>query len=270
MSSARPDASKAGFFPSLRTRGRVIGALILRDIGTRHGNQLSAQFYHIAEPAVILLVILGFHFYGGGQTVPSPGISLAAFVLTGYPQHMLLRHTGVSGVSAILANKPLLYHQQVRYIDLVFSRLFLETALVIVGLFIIYIVLLWFKLINPPQSIAYFYLGWFFEIWVAFSICFIFTGLGQMSKLVRRLFIPFAFIMMPFYGIFMMAYWLPPNVRAFFLLSPPFDATEMIRRGYLGADIPTYFDVTYTVVACLALTFVGFALMQHARKNFVA
>jgi capsular polysaccharide transport system permease protein len=129
---------------------------------------------------------------------------------------------------------------------------------------------MWLHLMSAPVDMSYFYLGWFFEIWVAVAICFIFTGLGLMSALVRRLFIPFAFIMMPFYGIFTMAYTMSPSLRTFFLYSPPFNATEMIRRGYIGLAVPTYFDIGYTAWACLLLTFVGLAIMQHARRNYVA
>jgi capsular polysaccharide transport system permease protein len=255
---------------TLEVRARVIGALILRDIGMRHGGELPAQVYHIVEPAVILLVILGFHFYGGGGAILNTGFPLTAFVLTGYPQHMMLRHTGNSGVPALLSGKAMLYHQQIKYIDLIFSRIIIEVALVIVGLFFIYLVCMWLRLMKAPVDIGYFYLGWFFQIWIVIAVCFIFTGLGLMSALVRRLFIPFAFIMMPFYGIFTMAYTMSPSLRTFFLYSPPFDATEMIRRGYIGLAIPTYFNISYTIWSTLLLTFVGLAIMQHARRNYIA
>jgi capsular polysaccharide transport system permease protein len=254
----------------LETRARIVGALVLRDIGMRHGGELPAQVYHMAEPAVILLVILGFHFYGGGGAILNTGFPLTAFVLTGYPQHMMLRHTGNAGVGAVTGSKGMLYHQKIKYVDLIFARLILEITLVILGLFIIFFVLYCLKMVQAPVYLGYFYLGWLFQIWIACAICFIFTGLGLITTIVRRIFIPFAFIMMPFYGIFTMAYTLSPPVRAFFLYSPAFDATEMIRRGYIGDAIPTYFDIPYTIMACLGLTFVGLAVMQHARRNHVA
>ena len=85
--------------------------------------------------------------------------------------------------------------------------------------------------------------------------------------IVGRLFQPFTYLMIPVYGSFFMLYWLPQKSRYIMLFFPPMNATEIMRRGYFGTSVPTYFDIPYTVECCIVLTFIGLLSLVSARHT---
>ena len=248
---------------AIAVQSRVMAALTLRDIFARHESEVIGHLWLFIEPILITLLVLSFH-WGGGFNHGEPVVAL---ILTGFTPHLLLRHGGLSGITAVSTNVAMLYHRQVHYLDLVVVRLGLEILFVLVAFCTILFVFAGIGLLELPKSLGYFYLGWFFHIWFVTAICFILTGWGLRVELVRRLFMPLTYLMIPVYGAFFMLSWVSPQLRNFLLWFPPANATEMIRRGYFGDSVQTYFDVGYTSFMCLLLTFVGLLLMQHARSK---
>jgi capsular polysaccharide transport system permease protein len=254
------------FLAALETQSIVMQALILREAKSFQGGNGFSLFWMFAEPMVISAVVIGLHWAAGGNGIVR-GIPVVAFILTGYCPHLLLRHGGLAGVGVVNSDMGLLYHRQIHFLDLVFSKLILEASLVIITFIVMFSVFYYAKLLGFPRSLGYLYLGWFLHIWFAFALAFIFSGLALRWRVVGRFFQPFAYSMIPIYGAFAMLYWLPENIRNFF---PPANATEVMRRGYFGTAIPTYFSIPYTVECNLLLTFIGLLTLMHARNKLEA
>lgn len=75
------------------------------------------------------------------------------------------------------------------------------------------------------------------------------------------------YIMVPLSGTFYFAAWVPPQFRRFLLILPFIHPVEMIRAGFFGEFVPTYYDVGYAVAWCACLTFLGLVLVQFIRSR---
>jgi capsular polysaccharide transport system permease protein len=250
-------------FAALRVQRRVMGALFLRDIFSRHGNDTVGHVWMFFEPIAITLLV--FLYHGGGDI--KHGEPMIAFLITGFMPHLLFRHCGLAGISAVNSGAGLLYHRQIHYLDLVAVKLCIEVMFVLVAFNVVLFSLCLLGILEFPRLLTYLYLGWFFQIWFAVAAGFIFTGWGLRMVVVRRIFQPIAYLMIPVYGTFFSLDWVSPQLRRILLWFPPANATEMIRFGYFGPITPTYFDAPYTAFACLVLTFIGVLLMQNARAK---
>jgi capsular polysaccharide transport system permease protein len=244
---------------------RVISALFLREMGSRHGGGGGAAFWILFEPIFITLIVIGIHEFSGLQIIQS--VPVVIFLLTGYVPHLMFRHSGLAGIGALAANGGLLYHRQIHYSDLVLARWGVEAAAVIVAFCILYFVFWMLGILTPPREIGYIYLGWFFHIWFTLIICFIFTGSSVVWPIVRRLFMPFSLLMLAPYGAFFMLAWLPEPERNFLLWFPCADATEIMRYGYFGASEPTYFNIPYTIESCIVLTVVSMLILAWGARR---
>ena len=251
------------FFAGLRIQTRVMGAIISREIGSRHGEDGFGLFWLFFEPILITLVVISVHLQTGSFLLKY--VPIVGLLLTGYSPHMLFRHCGMSGVAMLNLNSGLLYHRHIHFLDLIISRLFIETMTVLLAFVVIYVAAYSFGQISAPYSIAWIYLGWMYHIWIIWAMTFLFTGAGLRWPLVRRLFSPLTLLMLPAYASFFLLAWMSPTTRYYLLFFPPANATEIMRYGFFGDAVPTYFSIPYTTGACLVLTFIGLMMTMHFR-----
>ena len=251
-------------FQSIQRQSIVIYALMLREVSSRHGNDSAGTLWVLLEPIVITLIVVGIHIASGADIIKS--VPVVVFLLTGYVPHMLFRHVGLAGVNGLNANGGLLYHHQVHYVDIVLARYGVESTTVLISFFLVSLGFIVFGQIGLPRFLPYIYLGWFLHLWFALSACFIFTGVCIRFPLVKRMFMPLCLVMIPIYAAFFMLAWVPPAERNFLLWFPPADASEVMRYGYFGPSVPTYFNIGYTIECCTALTVVSILIMNWGRR----
>jgi capsular polysaccharide transport system permease protein len=255
----------SNFAAALRVQFRVISAIILREVGSRHGGDAVGTFWLLLEPIIITLIVVAIHQASGAAILQSGPV--VVLLLTGYVPHLMFRHGGLAGIAALTANSGLLYHRQVHFVDIVFARLLVEIVTVLIAFTAIYLGFYVFGAIRLPNSLGYIYLGWFYHIWFIITVCFFFTGGCLIWPILRRLFQPLALITLLPYGAFFMMSWLSPNVRYYLLFFPPANASEILRRGYFGDTAITYFDIPYTTEACLVVTFFSLIVMFRGRQH---
>jgi capsular polysaccharide transport system permease protein len=253
------------FVEGLNIQKRVVSALFVRELSSRHGGDASGTLWLFLEPIIVTLIVVSIHFFGGSAFVQS--VPVIIFLLTGYVPHLLFRHGGLSGLTALNANSGLLYHPQVHFTDIVIARLLVEIFTVLCAFVAIYLAFWLLGQITFPREFAYIYLGWFFHIWFLVSACFFFTGAGLIWPIVRRLFMPLSLLMLPAYGAFFMLSWIPQSVRDILLYFPTANATEIMRYGYFGDSAPTYFSLSYTFFSCLVFSAVAVLLLFRGRRR---
>jgi capsular polysaccharide transport system permease protein len=250
---------------ALRVEGRVFSALVVRELGVRHGGDATGTLWLLFEPILLVSVVYGIHALNVFRTLtPVPFIVI---LLTGYLPHLALRHAGISGLSALRANSGLLYHRQVHFLDVVYARVLVETVTVLISFTVVYIGGYEFRLLSSPYSLGYIYLGWFFHIWFIVTVCAFVTGTGLVWPIVRRIFMPWSLFMLLPYESFSMLNWWPPRVQYYLLFIPCANATEIMRYGYFGPTVPTTSDIAYTTEACIVLTFLGLLVLHWGRRH---
>src|SRR5277367_5927191 len=111
---------------SLRIQRRVLHALLMRELITRFGRENLGVLWLVAEPMLFTLGVTTL-WTAAGLHHGSP-IPIVAFAVTGYSSVLMWRNSANRSGGAITQNKPLLFHRNVRVIDVLLTRTALEIA----------------------------------------------------------------------------------------------------------------------------------------------
>jgi capsular polysaccharide transport system permease protein len=262
--SHRAQLGQTSFLQSLALQRRVIGALLLREILTRYGRHNIGFLWLFIEPMMFSVGIAILWTYMG---VSKGSISAAGFALTGYSSLVLWRNTVNKMTGAAVSNKGLLYHQQVKILDIVLARTLLEFASVTTSLVFLTIVFQQLGLMEMPVDPLAAIIAWFYLMWFVFAAGMIAAYLGAVSELFDRIWHVALYLTLPFTGTFSMTSWLPTEAQNILLWSPMVNAVEMLREGFFGTGIKAMYSVQYLVEVNSALTLLGLLLVRKIRRG---
>src|ERR1700691_1637101 len=111
---------------SLAVERRVLYALMMREIITRFGRENLGVLWLVAEPMLFTLgVATLWAAVGAHRGSPIP---VVAFAITGYSSVLTWRNSASRAGSAVAANKSLLYHRNVKIVDVLLTRIVLEIS----------------------------------------------------------------------------------------------------------------------------------------------
>jgi len=254
------------FFRALEIQFRVIGALMMREGSSRYGHENLGFFWVMGEPLILTLGVIGM-WSMTGATHGHSDIGLVPFALTGYTQITLWRHvTGASGL-VIRRNLGLLFHRNIRILDVLISRALLEGLSILTAFFIAYIPLLLFGLVEPVHDFLTLFGAHILLTWFCFGFGLIIAGWTELVEGAERFVAPIMYITLPITGAFYMLYWLPEGTRDILMWSPLVNAQEMFRSSIFPADVPTFWNAWYLACWGLVLTAIGLPLVQKAQKH---
>lgn len=246
-------------------QGRIIHALMIRELITRFGRENIGFLWIMAEPLLFAgLVGLLWHFSKGPT---DHGIGVIAFVATGYIPLTLFRHCVQRSVAAFTANQSLLYHRQIKVIDFILSRFIIELVGGMMAYMFMAIVLYFFDEFPIPADLGLLLAGWMLYAGFCLSLCLVLAPLSEMSEAMEK-FIPVTtYIMIPFSGAFSLAAWLTPGAREFLLLSPFVNSMEMMRKGIWGEQITAYYDIWNPIICSTVFAMAGLVLCRRVRRT---
>lgn len=242
---------------SLVIQMRVIGALLMREVLTRYGRHNIGFLWLFFEPMMFTLGVTAL--WSLANLSHSSKLPIVAFALTGYSAVLLWRNMPGRCSNAIEPNLSLMYHRQVRVIDLFISRLILEAAgatTSFVTLTLLFMTIGWVK---APEDVLKVMLGWFMLIWFGSSLALTIGALSARSELVDKIWHPVSYLLFPLSGAAFMVDWLPPTAQKMVLLLPMVHGVEILREGYFGSIVRAHYDLGYMAVCCAALTLAGLA-----------
>ncbi|MPT49039.1 MAG: capsule biosynthesis protein [Sphingobium sp.] len=252
------------FFGGCHVQIRVIHALIIRELNTRFGRENIGFLWIMVEPLLFAgLVAIMWNIMKGSE---AHGMSVAAFIISGYIPITLFRHGIARSTAVFTANSSLLYHRQIKINDFIVSRFIIELLGGMMAYIFAALILVLFNLFPVPENIGLLIAGWMIYALFSFSICLIIAPLSEMSEVVEK-FVPVTtYIMIPFSGLFTMASWLTPEMRQYLLLSPFVNAMEMMRAGIWGDKITTYYNVWNPLICSMIAIVIGLALCRYVRR----
>ncbi|MBD3843415.1 MAG: ABC transporter permease, partial [Campylobacterales bacterium] len=199
--------TKKSLLNSLKIQKRVVYALLMREIITRYGRNNIGFLWLILEPMIFTLLFTVMWTIRDMDHVSKLPITI--FVLTGYGTMLLWRNTIGRSLSAISSNIGLMYHKNVKPMDIFIARAILEILGTIAAFILIYIIFLWFGLVDQPKDIFKIIGGFFFLVWFAFFGSILIGSLSNLSDIVQKIWSPFSLILMLISGTFFMVEWLP-------------------------------------------------------------
>lgn len=246
---------------------RVVSALMLRELVTRFGRENIGFLWIMAEPLLFAtLVGIVWRLMKGPE---EHGVSVIAFVATGYIPLTLFRHALSRSVRVFSVNASLLYHRQVKVLDFVFVRFVIEVIGAMMAYLFIGVVLGIFGEFPWPADLGIFLLGWFFYSWFTLALVMVLAPLSEQSDVLEKLVPVATYIMIPFSGSFTMLSWLAAPAKAALYLSPFVHSMEMMRAGIFGSRVDAEWDLTVPLTACMVFTLFGLILSRRVRRYLV-
>jgi capsular polysaccharide transport system permease protein len=248
-----------------RRHFRILWALMMRELATRYGRDNIGFLWLIGEPLIFAFGVLIMW-----NIIKPPyehGIRVTPFVITGYMPILLMRHMISHGLNSVRANTALLYHRQITILHLYTARLALEFVSLSLSLFVSVGVLIAFNLMDFPHALPLVYGGWFLLAWISFGVTLILAAMAEVMEYVERFVQLFTYVLIPLSGTFYMVAWLPYQFRKPVMYIPFINCVEMIRAGFFGEFVPTYYNAAYAAAWGGALTFVGLFLLRFVRER---
>ncbi len=244
---------------------RVIYALMIRELITRFGRENIGFLWIMVEPLLFAaLVGLLWHFTHGST---EHGISVIAFVATGYIPITLFRHGVSRSIAVFTANQSLLYHRQIKIVDFILARFIIEILGGMMAYLFMAVILIWLGEFPIPSNIGLLIAGWWLYAIFCFSLCLIIAPLSEVSEAMEK-FIPVStYIMIPFSGLFYMVSWVTPGAREFLLLSPFVNGMEMMRKGIWGDDVTAYYNIWNPIICSAVAIVIGLILCRRVRRK---
>lgn len=261
-------SSEVSFLQALAVQRRVLGALMMREVITRFGRQNLGVLWLVAEPMLFTLGVTTLWSAAGMKHASS--LPIIAFAITGYSSVLMWRNSVGRCNSAIQQNFNLLYHRNVKVIDVFITRIVLEMAGATGSFIVLSVFFIATELIEPPIDPLLVLSGWLMLAWFGASLSLVIGAATAYSEIVDRVWGPMSYLLFPLSGAAFMVDWLPSAAQKIVLLLPMVHGVEMIREGYFGNAVRTYYDAGYMALCCLGLTFLGLYLVRDAERRVEA
>jgi capsular polysaccharide transport system permease protein len=195
------------------------------------------------------------------------GVSIIAFVVSGYIPITLFRHGVSRSIMAFTANGSLLYHRQVKVLDFILARFFIEVLGGMMAYAFAAIVLVSFGEFPVPANIGTLIGGWVLYSVFCLSLCLVIAPLSEISEVIEKLVPVVTYIMIPVSGLPYMVSWMTEDVRNVLLWSPFVNGMEMMREGIWGSKVNAYYNIWNPIVYSMILCLIGLALCRHVRRT---
>jgi ABC-type polysaccharide/polyol phosphate export permease len=246
---------------------RVVWALMLREIITRYGRHNIGFFWLFVEPMLFTLGVTALWAFAGmghGSNLP-----ITAFALTGYSTILLWRNMPARCVAAINANIALMYHRNVRVMDIFLSRLALEAIGATMSFFLLAVLFIMLGLMDPPEDILALAQAWLMTAFFGVSLAMFLGALAEKSEIVEKLWHPAAYLLFPLSGAAFIVDVAPPAFRDIILWVPMVHCTEMIREAYFGSKIVAHYSSSYLLTVSMILLVIGLAAERRISRELV-
>ena len=260
--SALPERS---LWECFKTQCRVLHALFLRELITRYGRHNIGFMWMFAEPMIFTLGVTALWslMKQGGHG----GIPITAFVLTGYSAILLWRNVPGRCIGALLPNFALMYHQNVKAIDVYWARIGLEIVGASMSCVILSIGFISFGMVEPPHNYLTALAGWALLSWYAASVGIFMGALSERADVIEKLWHPAMYLLIPLSGSFFMVDELPQGFQQVVLWVPTVSCVELFREGYLGTQWKWHYDIPYVVVFNMLVMLLGLAQVRYVSRN---
>lgn len=251
---------------SLVVQGRVIAALMLRELHTRYGRENVGYLWMIMEP-MMLATVIGLMHSGSGHSEYGGDIRPLPFAIVGYTTFILFRGIVGRSEASMESNAPLLYHRQVTALDITISRALLEFCGCFVTFVVLMMMLVCLGLAQPPVRPLASIASWFLMLWYSLGHSLVITTISHDNRTIGRLVHPYSYFMVGLSGAFLAIGWLPHPFREWMTYIPMTSIFELARYGQFKSAKLDYFFPLYLVSACMLLTWGGLIGLRRLRRR---
>lgn len=252
---------------SLAVQGRVLGALLIREVITRYGRHNIGFLWLFVEPMIFTLGVTAL--WTATKSIHGSDLPIAAFAITGYSSVLLWRNMPGRCIGAIKGNSALLYHRNIKPLDIYLARVLLEAGGASISFMVLGLTFIAIDWIAPPEDVLMVTAGWLLLSWFGASLAIALGTLSYLSELVDKFWHPFSYLLFPLSGAAFLVSALPKNFQEIVLLLPMVHGVEYIRDGYFGSKITAIYDLSYLIVFNLVLSVVALMFLRYVSRRVV-
>ncbi|MCL7745469.1 ABC transporter permease [Guyparkeria hydrothermalis] len=242
----------------------VWSALFVREFLARLMADRLAWFWMIVEPIAFVAIMIAVRVVVLGQNAQIAGAEFVPWMITGLMGFFLFRENMQRPIGAIEANQGLFAYRQVKPVDPVLVRCYLEgmTRSVLMLLFIAVAALIQIDLVpeRPVMAIGGWLSLWALGIGAGLTLSALSALVPEIAKLVRIVSLPLLILS----NVIAPLHLLPHDLLVYLMYNPIVHGIEYMRMGFF----PYYHalpgtDITYLWYWALGLMALG--LMLHLR-----
>lgn len=267
MNTDRQEVPSTSFVRSWSIQRRVVHALIMREVITRFGRHNIGFLWLFVEPMLFTVGVT--LIWSALKAVHGSNLTIAAFAVTGYSSVLVWRNMPSRLVDSIEPNLSLMYHRNVRIIDIFASRLLLEGVSVATSFLVLTLVFAavnWLTLPEDPLKVV---VGWVMLAWWGSALGMYVGALSHRSELIEKFWHPTQYLLFPLSGSAFLVDALPPEFRDWVLLLPMVHGVECVRDGFFGSEFEAHYDLGYMALINLVFTLLALVEIRRASRNLV-
>lgn len=249
----------------LKTQGRVIGALVLRETRTTFGASQLGYLWAILNPALGVAILIAI-FSAVGRAPPF-GTSLALFFATGFLTFELYKKLSNGLMVSFESNRALMVYPLVHRTDVLIARALLIIATYILVMALFYTGLIILDLAGLPANPDTLFLA-------VFTTASLGVGIGTVNAVVYTAFRTWkqteAIVTRPLFflsGIFYVPERFPTEIVSLLSWNPVLHLVEWTREGYYPNYNSSVLSKPYVLSFASALLLIGLASERLYRKK---
>jgi ABC-type polysaccharide/polyol phosphate export permease len=243
---------------------RVVHALLMREVLTRFGRHNIGFLWLFVEPMLFTLGVTAL--WTLAKQLHGSDLPIAAFALTGYSAVLLWRNMPGRTIGAVEPNLALMYHRNVKVMDIFLARLILEAAGATISFVVLSIIFIAMGMIAPPEDVMTVTIGWFMLAWFGFSLAVFLGALNEEYQVVEKLWNPSAYLLFPLSGAAFLVDALPVGAQQMVLYLPMVHGVEYVREGYFGSHFNAHYDLQYMAICNTVLLLLGMAQLRKVSR----
>jgi ABC-type polysaccharide/polyol phosphate export permease len=234
---------------------------------TRYGRHNIGFLWLFVEPMLFTLGVTALWTITGLHRASA--LPITAFALTGYSTVLLWRNMPNRCVGSIMPNSSLMYHRNVRVLDIFLSRIALESIGATMSFVVLSILFVSLEWMNPPEDSLKVVQGWLLTAWFGAAFAMLLGSWAEKSEIVEKLWHPAAYLLFPLSGAAYLVDALPKEAQYAALWLPMVNGVEMVREGYFGSKMVAHYDLGYFVSCNMILTLFALALERRVSREFI-
>ncbi len=260
--TAHPSLGESGAI-----QGRVIGALLVREMLTRFGRHNIGFLWLFVEPMLFTLGVTAL--WTATKSAHGSDLPIVAFALTGYSSVLLWRNMPGRCIGALWANLALLYHRNIKVMDIYIARLLLEFGGATISFIVLAAVFITIDWMAVPEDFLQVVGGWMLLAWFGAALAITLGAMSHHNELVDKLWHPFSYLLFPLSGAAFMVSALPQFAQEIVLYIPMVHGVEMVREGFFGSRANAIYDASYLVSVNLVLSVIALMLVRRLSRTVV-
>lgn len=250
----------------IKAQGRVLLALMLRDIKTRWGSS-PAYCITILWPLSHILILVGI-WTALGRLAPYGESNVLWFAISMLP-FMTCTYVTRFVLIGLIATKPLLAFPVIKITDIVFSRIVIEilNCVILVGVLFFW---LWYLDVDfMPHNVVQAMLAMLASITLGLGMGVVNGLIGLVFHMWVTGFMLFTIILWLTSGVMFLPNILPTEIQAWLYWQPTVHLVEWMREAYYPGYRSLILDKHFVLVYGMTMIVLGFAIERFARGRIL-